>query len=103
MIDTQPLAIPREIDRTGSLTFAADKLCLTQSAVSHAIRRFEERHGMKLWARDGRKLRLTPAGDYLLSVANRVLPQLEYSAKVLEDFADVPPNRSHFFLNGPPS
>ena len=88
MIDTQPLVILREIDRTGSLTLAADKLCLTQSAVSHAIRRFEERHGMKLWARDGRNLRLTPAGDYLLSVANRVLPQLEHSAKVLEDFAD---------------
>lgn len=88
MIDTQPLAILREIERTGSLTLAADKLCLTQSAVSHAIRRFEERHGVKLWTRDGRKLRLTPAGDFLLGVANRVLPQLEHSAKVLEDYAD---------------
>ena len=43
MLDTQPLAILREVDRTGSVTSAADKLCLTQSAVSHAIKRFEER------------------------------------------------------------
>ncbi len=87
MIDIQPLAILREIERTGSLTEAADRLNLTQSAVSHAIRRFEERHGVTLWVREGRKLRLTPTGDYLLGLAGRVLPQLEYGASVLEDYA----------------
>ena len=87
MLDTQPLAILREVDRTGSLTSAADKLCLTQSAISHAIRRFEERHSVKLWERQGRTLRLTPAGDYLLALANRVLLQLEYGLSVVEDFA----------------
>jgi LysR family transcriptional regulator for metE and metH len=87
MLDIQPLAILREIDRTGSLTQAADKLCLTQSAISHAIRRFEERYGVKLWEREGHKLRLTAAGDYMLGVALRVLPQLEYGAAVLEDYA----------------
>jgi len=87
MIDLQPLAILREIDRTGSLTQAADKLHLTQSAVSHAIRRFEERHGVRLWEREGRRLRLTSSGDYLLGLANRVLPQLEHGAVVLEDYA----------------
>lgn len=87
MIDIQPLTILREIDRTGSLTDAADRLNLTQSAVSHAIRRFEERHGVKLWEREGRKLRLTPTGEYLLGLAARVLPQLEHGASVLEDYA----------------
>lgn len=87
MIDIQPLAILREINRAGSLTLAADKLCLTQSAVSHAIRRFEERHGVKLLEREGRRLHLTPAGNYLLGLANRVLPQLERGAIVLEDYA----------------
>lgn len=87
MIDTQPLTILREIDRTGSLTEAADKLCLTQSAVSHAMRRFEERYQVKLWEREGRKLRLTPAGNYLLTLAHRILPQLEHGTAVLADFA----------------
>jgi LysR family transcriptional regulator, regulator for metE and metH len=87
VIDIQPLAILREIDRTGSLTQAADKLCLTQSAVSHAIRRFETRYGVKLWEREGHKLRLTLAGDYVLGLAMRVLPQLEHGATVLEDYA----------------
>lgn len=87
MIDIQPLAILREIDRTGNLTQAADHLNLTQSAVSHAIRRFEERHGVKLWEREGHKLRLTLTGEYLLGLAMRVLPQLEHGALVLEDYA----------------
>lgn len=87
MIDIQPLAILREIDRVGSLSRAADELNLTQSAVSHAMRRFEERYGVKLWQREGHKLRLTPAGEYLLGLALRVLPQLERGANVLEDYA----------------
>lgn len=87
MLDLQPLAILREVDRTGSVTQAADTLCLTQSAVSHAIRRFEERHGVRLWEREGRRLRLTPSGDYLLGLAHRVLPQLEHGTVVLEDYA----------------
>lgn len=87
MLDTQPLAILREVNRTGSLTSAADKLCLSQSAISHAIRRFEARHSVKLWEREGGALRLTPTGDYLLALANRVLPQLEYGLSVVEDYA----------------
>lgn len=87
MVDLQPLAIIREVDRTGSLTLAADRLCLTQSAVSHAIRRFEERHGVTVWQREGRRLRLTHVGEYLLGLANRVLPQLEHGATVLEDYS----------------
>jgi len=87
MIDLQSLAILREIERTGSLTQAAGQLNLTQSAISHAIRRFEDRHGVKLWEREGRKLRLTLAGEYLLGLALRVLPQLEHGTAVLEEYA----------------
>ncbi|MGB3797122.1 MAG: LysR family transcriptional regulator, partial [Alteraurantiacibacter sp.] len=87
MIEIQPLVILRELDRTGSLSRAADQLNLTQSAVSHAIRRFEDRHSVKLWEREGHKLRLTLAGKYLLGLAQRVLPQLEHGSNVLDDYA----------------
>lgn len=87
MIDIQILAILRQIDLAGTLTQAADKLCLSQSAVSHAVRRFEQRHGVTLWHRDGRGIRLTDAGRYLLILSNRILPQLDHGAAVLEDFA----------------
>ena len=87
MLEIQPLVILREVDQSGSLTQAAKSLCLSQSAVSHAIRRFEERHQVKVWEREGHKLRLTLAGQYLLRLGQRVLPQLERGADVLKDYA----------------
>jgi len=87
MIDSQLLAILQEVDSLGSVTAAADRLNVTQSALSHTIRRVEERHGIKIWAKNGRSLRFTQAGNYLLALAQRVLPQIEHAARVLLDFA----------------
>lgn len=87
MIDRQHLLILREVDRLGSVTAAAEVLNLSQSALSHAIRKFEERHRVRLWQRDGRGLRFTQAGHYLLALAERVLPQIEHAERVLDDYA----------------
>lgn len=88
MIDVQHLSILREVARTGSVTAAAERLNVSQSALSHAIAKFEERSGIKVWMKDGRGLRFTQAGSYLLSLAERLLPQLEHAQRVLADFAD---------------
>ncbi|WP_037387977.1 LysR family transcriptional regulator [Sinorhizobium americanum] len=87
MIDRQHLAIFREVHRRGSVTAAAEKLNVTQSALSHTVAKFEERHGIKVWTKTGRGLRLTQTGEYLLSVAERILPQMEHAERVLTDFA----------------
>src|SRR5690554_7797933 len=76
MIERHHLAILREIHRQGTLTAAADALCLTQSALSHAIRKLEQQIGTAVWIKEGRNLRLTQAGSYLLNLAQRLLPQL---------------------------
>lgn len=88
MLDRQHLAILREVDRLGSVTAAAGRLNLTQSALSHTIRKFEQRHRIKVWEKDGRGLRLTQAGEYLLALAGRVLPQMDHAELVLAEFAD---------------
>ncbi|HEY8607869.1 MAG TPA: LysR family transcriptional regulator [Noviherbaspirillum sp.] len=87
MLERAHLAIVREVDRRGSLTAAADALHLTQSALSHAIRKLEDALGTAVWKREGRRLRLTQAGQHLLGVANRVLPQLEHAEQVLGQYA----------------
>jgi len=81
------LAVIREVDRQGSLTAAAEVLCLSQSALSHAMKKLERQLGTDLWVREGRSLRLTQAGRHLLSVANRLLPQLERAEERLRQFA----------------
>ncbi|MFC3165802.1 LysR family transcriptional regulator [Ciceribacter thiooxidans] len=87
MLDRQHLSILREVNRRGSVTAAAEKLNVSQSALSHTIAKFEERHGVKIWMKTGRGLRLTQTGEYLLSVAERVLPQMEHAERVLNDFS----------------
>lgn len=77
----------RAIDQSGSLTAAAELLFVTQSALSHSIRKLEDSLGLKIWIREGRSLRLTQGGEHLLSVANRLLPQLERAEQQLEHFA----------------
>ncbi len=87
MIERIHLAILREVARRGSLTAAAETLFLTQSALSHAIRKLEGQLGVDVWTRDGRSLRLTQAGAYLLDMANRLLPQLEHAERLMGQYA----------------
>ncbi|WP_445501724.1 LysR family transcriptional regulator [Microvirga sp. G4-2] len=88
MLDHQHLTILREVDRSGSVTAAAERLNVSQSALSHMIRKVEERYGVNLWVKKGRGLRFTQAGEYLLALSQRVLPQLEHAERVLADFAE---------------
>ena len=87
MLDRQLLAILREVDRLGSVTAAASRLNVSQSALSHTIRKFEERTGIEIWMKKGRSLRFTQAGEHLLALAQRVLPQIEHAERILADFA----------------
>lgn len=81
------LAIIREVVRQGSLTAAASRLNLTQSALSHSIAKLEKQIGVAVWHREGRSLRPTQAGEWLLAVANRLLPQLTHAEERLRQFA----------------
>lgn len=87
MLERIHLALVREIDRQGSVTAAAGELCLTQSALSHSIKKLEQMLGTAIWIREGRSLKLTQAGQYLLAVANRVLPQLDHAEERIRQYA----------------
>ena len=87
MIERIHLAIVREVDRQGSLTAAAGVLCLTQSALSHTVKKLEQQMDTPIWLREGRSLIPTQAGRYLLAVANRVLPQLEMAEARMKQYA----------------
>ena len=89
MIERIHLEILRATQQHGSLTAAAQKLHLTQSALSHAMKKLEQQLGTALWQKQGRGLRLTRAGQYLLSVAERLLPQLEHAQERMLVFRRV--------------
>ncbi|MCG8521319.1 MAG: LysR family transcriptional regulator [Pseudomonadales bacterium] len=87
MVERHHLEIMRAVKRQGSLTAAAEQLHLTQSALSHAIRKLEQQLGTSVWLREGRQLRLTQAGHQLLALANRLLPQFEHAEMQIHQIA----------------
>lgn len=87
MLERIHLAVVQEVEKQGSLTAAAGQLHVTQSALSHSMKKLEQQLGTDIWLREGRSLRLTQAGEYLLAVANRLLPQLDLAEERLRQFA----------------
>jgi LysR family transcriptional regulator for metE and metH len=75
-LDVRDLSLVREIAATGSVTRASARLHLTQSALSHRLRGVESRLGAPLFLRVGKKMMLTPAGERVLTAAQRVLEEM---------------------------
>ncbi|MFY9178145.1 MAG: LysR substrate-binding domain-containing protein [Venatoribacter sp.] len=102
MIDRSHLRILRAIEQQGSLTKAAESLHLTQSALSHKIKNLETVTGVSLWGIEGRNIKLTQAGEYLLREAKRLLPQLERVDEVLAQYARGEKGRLHIGMECSP-
>ena len=66
---------------TGSLVEAAERVFLTQSALSHQLKELETRLGCALFIRKTRPVRFTSAGNRLLRLADEILPKV-HSAQI---------------------
>ena len=71
----------------GSLVDAADRVFLTQSALSHQVKDLETRIGCALFVRKTRPVRFTTAGTRLLRLADEVLPQIHTTELDLQRLA----------------
>lgn len=61
------------VAETGSFSRAADRLCITQSALSRSIQNLEEELGARLLDRIGKRNKLTPLGEDVLARARRIV------------------------------
>ncbi len=59
---------------SGSLVEAAERVFLTQSALSHQLKDLEDRIGCALFIRKTKPVRFTSAGSRLVNLADQVLP-----------------------------
>lgn len=75
-IEIKHLNLIKNIAETGNLTRAAEKLCLTQSAISQQLQDIEEKLEAPLFFRTSKKMILTPAGERLFQTAQGILDQL---------------------------
>ena len=73
VLESHHVRLVAEVARTESVTRAADRLNVTQSAVSHQLRELEDRLGTPLFVRSGRRMLPTPAGRLIVDSADDVL------------------------------
>jgi len=84
-VDLRQLEVVRAVADTGSFTAAAQRLHVSQSAVSRQVLLLEEELREPLFLRLGRKVRLTDAGEALLHLARRVLTDIRETATTIAD------------------
>jgi aminoethylphosphonate catabolism LysR family transcriptional regulator len=77
------LRIFHTVAATGSFTGAARRLGISQPAVTIQVRELEENSGVQLLERRARRLRLTPAGQALLRVSERIFALADEAEAVL--------------------
>ena len=86
-LELRHLKTMRAIEQTGSLAAAAERLHLTQSALSHQIRALESYYDTPLFSRSSRPMRPTEAGRRFLSAADTILPEIERLDRDLRQIA----------------
>lgn len=76
LLEVRHLRAVLALAEVGNVTVAAQRLSLTQSALSHQIKGLEQYYGTPLFERKRQPWRLTTAGERLLALAHSLLPQI---------------------------
>jgi DNA-binding transcriptional LysR family regulator len=85
-MDVRQLEMFRAVADAGSFTAAAQRLHVSQSAISRQLKLLEEELGTLLLERTGRGVNVTPEGHILLATANRIWRDMQ---EVVAQIADT--------------
>ncbi|MEC4091670.1 LysR family transcriptional regulator [Pseudoalteromonas rubra] len=95
-IELNQLRLLQLIFETKNLTRAGERAGLTQSAVSHTLKKLRHSFNDSLVIRQGNKLILTPRAEYLQSQLNRWLNDFERHILTQEQFEPAYSSRTFF-------
>ena len=95
-MNTTQLECFMEVANFLNFSRAAERLRITQPAVSHQISTLEDELGVKLFHRTSKSVRLTPAGDLFTQYAGEILKLSRLSkARIKEPPQSEPPPAGH--------
>lgn len=87
-MDEKDYELLHALDETRNITHAADKLYMTQSALSKRIKALEQELGVEIVLRSRQGIRFTPAGEQVLLHSAAAAREMERCA------ASWPPSRA---------
>lgn len=88
IIETSQLQTLLAISITGSFSKAAEKLNVTQSAISQSVKNLEKKVGVQLLKRSGKKIYFTDEGKKLYTFANQFLGKMDVTLNSISDSKD---------------
>ena len=97
-IEFRHLRTVRAVHEAGGVARAADLLNTTQSALSHQIKGLEKQTGVELFIRKSKPIRLSAAGQRLLKLANKILPEIDAIQSEFEDLRSGKSGRLHIAI-----
>ncbi|MHA6821749.1 LysR family transcriptional regulator [Ralstonia pseudosolanacearum] len=84
MLEIRHLRTLIALAESGSVSRAAERLHLTQSALSHQLRALESHYGLAVVRRKGQTVELSEAGERLLELAHKVVADIQTAERDLE-------------------
>ncbi|MBV9969733.1 MAG: LysR family transcriptional regulator, partial [Xanthobacteraceae bacterium] len=90
MVDLNDLRLFERIAAFDSFSKAASALGLPKSSISRSVGRLEQDLGIRLFQRSSRNVRLTPAGEALLTRASGVLGELDHAIEYASSLSGEP-------------
>ncbi|MDE2365748.1 MAG: LysR family transcriptional regulator [Betaproteobacteria bacterium] len=83
MLELRHLRTLMALQETGSVSRAAKRVHLTQSALSHQLKSLQEHYGLSIVQRRGQSVELTDAGKHLVALAEKVLEEIQAAERGL--------------------
>src|SRR4029453_5647369 len=84
-MDVRQLEMFRAVAEEGAFTRAAERLHVSQSAISRQLQVLEHELGTLLLRRTGRGVSMTPHGELLLAAANRINREIQDAVSQISD------------------
>src|SRR5712691_5691752 len=90
MLELRHLRTLIAVNEAGTVSRAADRVHLTQSALSHQLRALEAHYGTAMVRRHGQSVKLTEPGQRLAALARTVMGEIQAAERELAKLARKP-------------
>src|SRR5207247_10433849 len=90
MLELRQLRSLVALAETGTVSRAAERVHLTQSALSHQLKALESHYGAAVVKRHGQSVKLTESGQRLVTLAQSVMGEVQTAERDLAKLARSP-------------
>ncbi|MFC0272976.1 LysR family transcriptional regulator [Metabacillus herbersteinensis] len=88
-MDEKDCLILQYLYEDSNLTKAAERFYMTQPALTYRLRQIEKEFQIKIFSKNGKNIKITPAGIYIVEYAKRMLTDLRKTKEYLLNMGNV--------------